>query len=215
MSHTNSTAHYELSQFISSDVPGWLSDVNQDNSKIDTAIYNNAQDISTNTTDISTINTKLTNYLPSAGTTGYVLQKTATGAEWADLGLGTNVLDLIYPVGSIYQTTDVNFDPNNSFNGSWVRIKDRFLLAAGDDYTSGNVGGAATHTLTINEMPSHHHDSTNTNKYQNFESGAGYSVPVGNTYGNTGTFQTSNTGGGRAHNNMPPYLVVNIWQRAS
>lgn len=52
MSHTNSTAHYELSQFLSTDTPGWLTDVNQDNAKIDTAIYNNAQDIATNTTEI-------------------------------------------------------------------------------------------------------------------------------------------------------------------
>lgn len=35
---TNKTTHYELSQFVSSDKPSWLNDVNSDMSKIDTAI---------------------------------------------------------------------------------------------------------------------------------------------------------------------------------
>lgn len=40
MSSTNSTSHYELSQFVGSDKPAWLGDYNSDMSKIDTGIYN-------------------------------------------------------------------------------------------------------------------------------------------------------------------------------
>ena len=40
MSATNKTQHYDLSQFIGSDIPGWLSDYNGDMRKIDTAINN-------------------------------------------------------------------------------------------------------------------------------------------------------------------------------
>ena len=40
MSSTNKTAHYELSQFTTNDIPAWLSDYNSDMGKIDTAIYN-------------------------------------------------------------------------------------------------------------------------------------------------------------------------------
>lgn len=215
MSHTNSTPHYELSQFLSTDTPGWLTDVNQDNSKIDTALYNNADAISTAETNINAINNRLDNNLPAAGTVGYVLTKTATGAAWADLGISDNIFDMIYPVGSIYMTYDANFNPANNFGGTWTRIQDRFLLGAGSSYSSGSVGGAATHTLTANEIPSHHHETINSNRYTNVSSGEGYSVPVGNSYGSTGSYQTSNTGGGRAHNNMPPYLVVNIWRRTA
>ena len=39
MSSTNQTTHYELSQFVGTDKPAWLSDYNGDMSKIDTAIY--------------------------------------------------------------------------------------------------------------------------------------------------------------------------------
>lgn len=73
----------------------------------------------------------------------------------------------IYPVGSIYLSVNPD-DPGLVFGGTWERIKDRFLLAAGDTYTAGNLGGAATHNhyasasvaghvLTTNEIPAHKH----------------------------------------------------------
>lgn len=39
MAHTNSTTHYEYPQFIGTDKPGWLTDVNNAYSAIDTDIY--------------------------------------------------------------------------------------------------------------------------------------------------------------------------------
>lgn len=60
------------------------------------------------------------------------------------------------PVGSIYLslTTD---NPTNLFGGTWERIKDTFLLAAGDTYALGGTGGAATVTLSTANMPAHTH----------------------------------------------------------
>lgn len=55
MSHTNATANYELSQFLGSDKPAWLTDYNGDMLKIDTALKNNADAIAANTEDISDI----------------------------------------------------------------------------------------------------------------------------------------------------------------
>lgn len=40
MAHTNSTTHYEYPQFIGTDKPGWLTDVNNAYSALDTDIYN-------------------------------------------------------------------------------------------------------------------------------------------------------------------------------
>ena len=40
MASTNKTTNYELSQFVGSDKPAWLSDYNGDMSKIDTGIHN-------------------------------------------------------------------------------------------------------------------------------------------------------------------------------
>lgn len=49
-------------------------------------------------------------------------------------------VESIYPVGSIYISTN-NVDPSQIFNfGEWERIKDTFLLAAGDEYTAGSTG---------------------------------------------------------------------------
>ena len=39
MSSTNSTSHYELSQFVGSDKPAWLGDYNSDMAKIDAGVY--------------------------------------------------------------------------------------------------------------------------------------------------------------------------------
>lgn len=67
-----------------------------------------------------------------------------------------------HPVGSIYWT-DTNENPATTFGGgTWVRIKDKFILAAGDTYTNGGTGGSATVTLTTQQIPSHTHTFTGT-----------------------------------------------------
>jgi len=210
MSHTNATAHYALSQFIATDTPGWMSDVNQDNSKIDTAIYNNASNISELTSRMSTANAKLENMLPDVGNVGSVLQKTSSGAVWS------NLFNLIYPVGSIYMTGDTAFDPNARFGGTWQQIKDRFLLAAGDTYTTGDIGGESEHTLTISEMPQHTHkvlitssSSPDHNWYYEYKTGSS-KFTWNDTEDATGI---QNVGGSQPHNNMPPYQTVMVWKR--
>lgn len=59
MSHTNATANYELSQFLGSDKPAWLTDYNGDMLKIDTALNNNADAIANNAQDIDNIETAI------------------------------------------------------------------------------------------------------------------------------------------------------------
>ena len=72
---------------------------------------------------------------------------------------GKPLLNLIYPVGSIYWSSN-NTNPGTLFGGTWTQIKDKFILAAGDSYTNGATGGAATVTLTVSNMPSHTHSFT-------------------------------------------------------
>lgn len=61
MSHTNATQHYQLPQFIGTDTPGWLTDVNQGFSAIDNAIYQRQQDIAGNANDISVLESDTAN----------------------------------------------------------------------------------------------------------------------------------------------------------
>lgn len=62
-----------------------------------------------------------------------------------------------YPVGSIYCSID-STDPGALFGGTWVAIgAGRALVAAGGGFAVGSEGGSDTHTLTVEEMPSHAH----------------------------------------------------------
>ena len=134
-----------------------------------------------------------------------------------------NIVDIIYPVGSIYMSVnDVN--PNVLFGGRWQQLKNRFLIGSGDIYSNGATGGETTHTLTVSEMPSHTHIQ-NQHRHElnrNFSDGSGGSTSAYITtadrktstkYTTYTTATNQNTGGGGSHNNMPPYLAVNIWKR--
>jgi len=125
-----------------------------------------------------------------------------------------NYWKTIYPVGSIYMSVNSSFDPNTAFGGTWVRIQDRFLLASGSSYTNGNTGGEATHTLTIDEMPSHNHN-VNIGVALNLDSRQGLVASHTPSAVDNVSRNTASTGGGQAHNNMPPYLVVMVWKRTA
>lgn len=127
-----------------------------------------------------------------------------------------NILQ-VYPIGSIYMSIE-NVSPSTLFGGGWTQLKDRFLLGAGDTYTAGSTGGEVTHTLTVDEMPSHNH--TIRIQPYNSSSGVDYYTIANSRQGISqsvlGSSQTiGNTGNGQPHNNMPPYTVVYMWQRIS
>lgn len=65
-----------------------------------------------------------------------------------------------HPVGSLYWTSSSENPATTFGGGTWTRIKDKFILAAGDTYSNGNTGGAATVTLTSDQIPSHRHSFT-------------------------------------------------------
>lgn len=144
------------------------------------------------------------------------------GSATTGTGLSSGVDPLsIYPVGSIYMSA-VNADPALLFGGVWTQIKDCFLLAAGSTYAGGSTGGEASVTLTADQMPEHEHSlirpkwySKDTNA-QNSSSGAIYGTTATTTpayFSEASEMQPA--GGGQAHNNMPPYLAVYVWQRVS
>ena len=126
-------------------------------------------------------------------------------------GGGSDVVDLVYPIGSIYMSVN-STSPSTLFGGTWEKIKDTFLLASGDIYSNGATGGEATHTLTIDEMPSHTH-KTNMRHYQGSASTTYYSSSWTNQ--KAVEIGIDNTGGDQPHNNMPPYLTVNVWKRTA
>ena len=119
----------------------------------------------------------------------------------------------IYPVGSIYMSVNDN-NPSELFGGEWEQIKDRFLLACGTTYSNGATGGEATHTLTVDEMPSHNHTYlTSPHSWAERDSSQSQIISPSTGAAKKVTKTTNNTGGGRPHNNMPPYLAVYVWVR--
>ena len=117
-----------------------------------------------------------------------------------------------YPVGAIYLSVN-DVDPSSLFGGTWERIGGSFLLGADTTYAAGSTGGEAAHTLTVDEMPRHNHEIDNLNA-----SGSAtpfMTVQAQDKKGFGGNVQTMYAGGSRAHNNMPPYLAVYMWQRVS
>lgn len=149
------------------------------------------------------------------------------------------LVDAIYPVGSIYMSVN-STSPASLFGGTWAQLKDRFLLGSGDLYSLNTTGGTSTHTLSISEMPTHAHglsSCSNTTANDDYN----WVKPFGNTAGG-GSVATkcvaelstsgvnasrhvetygynnqamSSKGNSTAHNNMPPYLVVNMWERVN
>lgn len=134
------------------------------------------------------------------------------------------LIDKIYPVGSIYMSVN-DVDPEVIFGGTWEQIQGRFLLGTGSGYGLGAMGGAESVTLTENQMPRHNHnpylDTFKTDSFGQYIDNAGSNThgiaPTGGyTEGKrVGTLQITATGGGQPHNNMPPYLAVNMWKRTA
>ena len=159
------------------------------------------------------------NALSNIGTSSNATQSDINSAINTKLGQVTT-LDQVYPVGSIYMSVN-NTNPSTLFGGTWEQLKDRFLLGAGDSYSNGAAGGEATHTLTQNEMPVHAHKphqwtiivSNNANS-GNYNNPSGKFFKIFKDDANQNRW-TGDSGGGQAHNNMPPYLVVYMWKRTA
>lgn len=146
------------------------------------------------------------------------------------------ILDYFYPVGSYYETSDSTFDPNVVWGGTWVpETEGQVHVSAGTGYIIGGAltntsdGGAATVKLVTANMPAHSHEPSVTS--ENFVTSG--DADANNTrvaYSSSGnrwvdglTSQshfhhraaTSSVGSGTAHENMPPYIVVNRWHRTA
>ena len=154
---------------------------------------------------------------------------------------GTNVLEKVYPVGSIYINASVSTNPATLLGfGTWVAFGAGRVLVGLDstdtDFDSAEeTGGAKTVTLTASQIPEHTHNLY-VDEYQGGDDAAwANNATDGRIAGNNinrqnrtstansgkgaqiigGTAQELGTSGGSAHDNIQPYIVVYMWKRTA
>ena len=141
-------------------------------------------------------------------------------ASTADVDLRTTILNMIYPVGSIYASVTMSTAAQvmTAFGGTWVawgagRVPVGVDTSDTDFNTAGKTGGEKTHTLTSSEIPSHRHSTTacgTRGKAQSDTSGSsGYAWNA-----DSGSY-TGYAGGGGAHNNLQPYITCYMYKRTA
>jgi len=123
-----------------------------------------------------------------------------------------------WPVGSVFISVVSTSPATLLGGGTWSAIgAGRVLvgLDSGDaDFdTVEETGGSKTHTLTVDELPAHHHVENGPT------SASGGSVGIANDTNASGSSDsnliTGDTGGGSAHSIVQPYLVVYMWKRTA
>lgn len=167
------------------------------------------------------------------------ISKGGTGASTA-AGAATNlgsaifsqIVGSIYPVGSIYMNT-ASTNPATLFGfGTWTQLAPgRMLMGAGGSYGAGTTGGSADAIVV-----SHSHTATTTAS-QSAHSHTAYTGTGGpGSYGYAGngvdtgwgtlsissaqpsisaSTSISSAGASGTNANLPPYLVVYMWQRTA
>lgn len=130
--------------------------------------------------------------------------KNSSWSQWYSSALDS------YPVNSIYISYS-HTSPAELFGGTWTRIEDRFLWGCKSTESIGATGGESSHTLAVDEIPSHSHPFISTNEYSS--TSGGWNAPAWGPGSKNTAAITGFTGGGAAHNNMPPYIQVSIWRR--
>ncbi len=114
-----------------------------------------------------------------------------------------------YPVGAVYMSWS-STSPASLFGGSWVAITGRFPY-----FNAGTgAGGSNTHTLTVNEMPSHAHMPSSGGVFITSGAADAMNFAAGN-YHRSHEQYTSWVGGSGAHNNMPAYQTLYAWRRTA
>lgn len=169
---------------------------------------------------------------PSANDYLILQGKNTQRIKWSAL------LDKIYPVGCIYQSTS-STSPAELFGGTWEQIKDRFILAAGDTYAAGSAGGSVTHQhvytvhynakygmlvnaeekWALSSMLYNESNQLSMNpSMKTFFDGNSVTINQNITSASTESNRTTSynaTGSTSYQSNLPPYQVFYVWQRVA
>lgn len=148
------------------------------------------------------------------------------------LKIAQDILDIIYPIGSIYITT-INKDPKTYFGGNWESIPgDLYLLTTPVSQNIIGTGGSFytnDTAISVDQMPWHNHllgsgDGANGEFFgyapeTNPQGGWNhyYIKYAGTSNTPVRTINVKHNGGGQGHNHkyQPPYYQIWAWKRIS
>lgn len=130
------------------------------------------------------------------------------------------LLNQIYPVGSLYITTNET-NPSNFLGGTWEKItSDAYLKIVSSN--AGNLGGTSSdHKIPVSSMPSHTHDmndSTYGNQLNKMGvrgdgGGGSHSIPSYTQTNGFSVYKPTYTGGGQAY--YPYYYGIYVFRRTA
>ena len=123
-----------------------------------------------------------------------------------------------YRIGDFLESTNPNNPGDDGYIGTWElygkgRVTVCIDINDKDFNTVGKTSGEKEVTLTTDMIPSHSHGIPQAHPYngsaeshytlvrQSFDKSTEYNV------------DSATAGGGQAHNNMPPYIVIYRWRR--
>lgn len=146
----------------------------------------------------------------------------------AKLHIAQEILDIIYPIGSLYMSVN-STDPKNLFGGTWEKMSGGFLYGAANSVgngngtgtaTAGNNGNTGSTVLTVDQIPSHNHGIQVNIGWGAGGKGNGWGRVDQNNPSTAWQSSIGNNGGGKGHthtlNNHThniPYMAVWIWKR--
>jgi len=169
--------------------------------------------ITTLTNKVTTLETKTTGISYSSGTTT-IDSVPKIGSE--------SLIDLIYPIGTVYQSSVASFNPNTKWGGTWVKIEGRFLFGSDTTRTVGSTGGAEKVTIGLNQIPDHSHMYEDTTHVCNEEKIYNSVMDTSRLYATSSLNSVSRSTSAIDREDpqsqldiMPSFMVVNIWHRTA
>jgi len=126
-------------------------------------------------------------------------------------------LNMLHPVGEIYQTVNTGFNPNNTWGGTWTADNTESVLVSqqtGNLFSAalGNVVGANT---AVTNLPNHTHNASAAVEENGSTTWFTFNVAGTNGCYGAGTWSAAAKGGGGSHENRMRSKYVIRWVRTA
>lgn len=124
-------------------------------------------------------------------------------------------LDLIHPIGSIYETLDTSFNPNESWGGSWSADNTESVLVSqnSNDLFSASLGTIVGANTAITNLPNHTHSTSAAVEANGSVSWFSFNAAGDYAGYGPGSWTAAAVGGGGSHENRMRSKYVVRWIR--